>query len=74
MCNKEALLQDFFIYVPVVERAAAVRRLRPGCNGATADTTLPPDHHNWVKVPLEKGLIVYVRMLHKEKTCMARCG
>lgn len=73
MCNKEALLQDFFIYVPVIERAAPARR--PGGDETTIDTTtLPPGHHDWVKIPLEKGLIVYARTLHKEKRRMARCS
>lgn len=65
MFNQEALLQDFFIYVPVVD-SATTTGFSGGDEATAVCAALPPGHDDWVKIPLDKGLIVYARMPQEE--------
>jgi hypothetical protein len=71
MIDQEALLQDFFIYVPDVS-------VPDQSTNAHVESSLcanvPPGQNNaWIKIPLTEEFYVYARVLPEDQSAVVCC-
>jgi hypothetical protein len=71
MIDQEALLQDFFIYVPNVsipDQSADAHRESSLC------AHVPPgQNESWIKISLTEEFYVYARMLPEDQSAVVCC-